>query len=855
MRKIFFSILISFILIILLPFPVRASSQYTRERSEALFHLINWHDYSPKTFTTALDEQKPILLIISAPAWCYWCHVYESEDYLYHPDLYPFINEYFIPIFIDSDRRPDLTKKYLEGGWPSTTIFTPDFRRISGFTGPQDPQALRSYFEQITAFLKDKSFTEFNTDFRYEKTEPIVPEKRYLSEVENAFISYITRVFDPAFGGFILTGSSETQAVQKFPFGFVHKYLLEQYAETGKDIYLTIVQTTFDNQFSDIRELETGYRLYDPVEGGFHRYSTQRDWTKPHYEKMLADQAKLIRAYAHLFTINRNSTVKTALDGSVSFVLSKFYDGEGAFYSSQDAYLEEGYYGLPKGERDSLKPPYIDRTRIMDANSMMINTFLYLYETFGDPVYADISRKSLDFIRDRMIGGKGAFYYYDEQQKKPSLTGQSIANSWAMLAFLNGSTVLGDERYRKAAVQIARFSLDNLYDWDAGGFFERNSKDIEFYAPYEGIELSKPFRENAVFSFAMIRLFLITGEPEYLESGLKTLGFLMAKAGQPDEMYYFLQSSRLVLQNNLTEVYQEKSEDIEQIIRKGREDFFLHKLFSSAGDSSSELHNVPRFGSDLAGAGFIILSALAFLAGILSFLSPCTLPVLSAYFAQGFQARKGKILIHTVFFFFGLATVFSVFGMGATYAGSFFRENRILFTQIAGIVIILFGILEIFGKGFSGLNISLKGSHTTPVGSYLFGGVFALGWSACTGPILASLLLLSATTDTVVRGTALLFIYSLGLAVPLILTSLFFDRMRKKGFWEILRGKPIQLTLLKKHVSIHSTQLISGIILIVLGGLIFNDLLYRLNQLTFETGYVQNLIVRGEEILQNVLIR
>jgi hypothetical protein len=132
----------------------------TRERSEALFHLIDWHEYTPDTFLKALEEQKPIFLLISAPAWCYWCHVYESEDYLYHPELYPYINENFIAIFIDSDKRPDLTKKYLEGGWPSTTIFTPDFRRIFGFSGPQDPHALKEYFEQIINQLKGRSSSQ-----------------------------------------------------------------------------------------------------------------------------------------------------------------------------------------------------------------------------------------------------------------------------------------------------------------------------------------------------------------------------------------------------------------------------------------------------------------------------------------------------------------------------------------------------------------------------------------------------------------------------------------------------------------------------------------------------------------------
>jgi uncharacterized protein YyaL (SSP411 family)/cytochrome c biogenesis protein CcdA len=833
---------------------VFAETKYTRQRSEALFHLIDWHDYSPATFKKALKEQKPVLLILSAPAWCYWCHVYESEDYLYHPDLYPFINENFIAIFIDSDKRPGLTRKYLEGGWPSTTILAPDLRRISGFSGPRDPEILRGYFEQVVNYLKDITFTEFDDVFSYQKTEPIIPKAKQIHEFEQGFLSYIIRSFDDIYGGFILGAPSAGGETQKFPAPFTLKYLLEKYDETGNSDFLHIVQKTFNGQFTDIADLDKGYHLYDPVEGGFHRYSTKRDWGSPHYEKMLGDQARFIRLYTHLQKISPEDRVKNTVNDSVSFVLTRLYDDEGGFYTSQDAFLEEEYYGLPKDERERIGRPYIDRTRIMDANSITISTFLYLYEVFGEMLYEEISRKSLNFIMGNMIGSEGAYYYYDYEREKPFLTGQAVSNSWAMLAFLDGYAVLREEDYLRTSVQLAGYSLDTLYDWNSGGFFERNSKDSELYAPYEVIELSKPFQENAVFSYALLRLYLITGDLVYLESGLKTLGYILARPGGPDEMYYVLKASGLVEDNDLIKVYSGNMERINSLLDKGRANFFLNKLLDREYEETP-LTDLPRLRDDLTDVRFIILVILAFLAGILSFLSPCTLPVLPAYFAQGSRAGKGEILIHTIFFLLGLATVFSIFGMGATLAGSILRENRFIFTKAAAVVIITFGVLEIFGKGFSGLNIYLKGSHRTPIGSYLFGSVFAIGWSACIGPILASLLLLSATTGTVFKGTFLLFIYALGLGIPLIAISLIFDRIKNRTFWRILQGSGIRISLMKKQFSIHSTHLISGLILIVLGTLIFNDYLYTLNKLTFSTDYVQNVIVKGERLLQDFLIK
>lgn len=159
------------------------------------------------------------------------------------------------------------------------------------------------------------------------------------------------------------------------------------------------------------------------------------------------------------------------------------------------------------------------------------------------------------------------------------------------------------------------------------------------------------------------------------------------------------------------------------------------------------------------------------------------------------------------------------------------------------------------GKGFSGLNIRIKSNRKTPIGSYLFGSVFALGWSACIGPILASLLLLSATSGTIIKGSSLLFIYALGLAVPLIIVSLYFDRIKNKKFWNFLQGKIISFSILKKQINIHSTYLISGLILIVIGILIFNDYLYKLNQFALQTNYVQNIMIKGEEFLKNILVR
>jgi cytochrome c-type biogenesis protein len=795
-----------------------------------------------------MKEQKPVYLVLSAPAWCYWCHVYESEDYLYHPDLYPYINEHFIAVFIDSDKRPDLTKQYLEGGWPSTTIFTPDMKRISGFSGPGDHNALKEYLVKVIAYIKDKTFSKRAGQVSYRKLPVIIPDQDNLDKAENMFLDHLITTYDTKFGGF-----SQGRMGQKFPNGFVYKFLLEMYEENRNVDYLNMIRNTFRNQYTEISDMKDTYRLFDPVEGGFHRYSTKEDWTVPHYEKLLGDQAKILRAYAHLLKIDNDQKVRHAVESSVSYITSRLYDKKGAFYSSQDAYLEDGYYGLSEAERQKISPPYIDGTRIMDANSMMISTLLYMYDVFRNKDDRDVALNSLSFIEREMIGEEGAYYFFDYDKNRAFLTGQSISNAWALLAFLDGYDVLGEKNHLETALNIAEYSLKNLYDWNSGAFFKRNSKDIEHFALYEHVDLTKSYEVNAVFSYAMLRLYLKTEDLTYLDSGIKTLGFLLSSSPAGiDEMYYMIRASKLVRNKDLLTEYYQKKDKVRVIVEQGKSDFFLTKLFIENRDENTD--EFPKLKDDMTDSGFLILAGLAFFAGLLSFISPCTLPILPAYFAQSINTGKGEILKNTIFFFLGLATVFSIFGMGASYAGSVLRENRLIVTQVIAVFIIVFGLLEIFGKGFSGLSLQVKGMNRTPVGSFLFGSVFAIGWSACIGPILASLLLISAASVTIVKGTSLLFIYAAGLAVPLIIFSLFFDRISNKRLWKILRGRELSIHLFEREVNIHSTNLISGVTIIILGLLIFNDYLFKLNQFTFQSDYVQEFLFKGEEYLKDIFI-
>jgi cytochrome c-type biogenesis protein len=228
----------------------------------------------------------------------------------------------------------------------------------------------------------------------------------------------------------------------------------------------------------------------------------------------------------------------------------------------------------------------------------------------------------------------------------------------------------------------------------------------------------------------------------------------------------------------------------------------------------------------------LLLIPAAFFAGVLSFLSPCTLPLLPAYFAFSFQASKSNVVVMTLAFFLGLATTMTVLGATATALSLILFQNLRVLTLIGGIIIIAFGVMSMFGFGFTGVKFQNR-PEATVVGSYFYGATFSLGWSACVGPILGAILTLLATQGAgIIQGAFLAFIYALGLGLPLILVATFFSRLGTgTRFWQLLRGKGFTLNIFGRELFLHSTSLLSGLLLISMGILLATGQLTRITQM------------------------
>jgi cytochrome c-type biogenesis protein len=222
----------------------------------------------------------------------------------------------------------------------------------------------------------------------------------------------------------------------------------------------------------------------------------------------------------------------------------------------------------------------------------------------------------------------------------------------------------------------------------------------------------------------------------------------------------------------------------------------LVALFLVVGSLFQSSTPEPAFSFGLQSQSFLVLATLSLIGGVLSFASPCTLPILPAYFAFAFSSDRRHIAANTLAFMLGLGTMFSLLGAGASAIGRVLNQNSDLLLLIGGSAIVIFGLMSLMGKGFSGIIQEGEQRNTSLGGSFAFGLTFAVGWTSCTGPILGAVLTLAATTSSVLQGIMLLFIYTLGLGLPLLFVSTLFGRASRQSlFWRILRGKGWSVTV------------------------------------------------------------
>jgi len=580
---------------------------------------------------------------------------------------------------------------------------------------------------------------------------------------------------------------------------------LEQYEQTGEEHWKNMVETTLQNQYTKLSEIKTNYNLFDPIEGGFHRYGNARDYTPPHYEKMLYDNAKLLQLYSHLAELTSNPLAVEVSKKTFAF-LQNWYDEErGGFAGNSDAFDEHHYYG--KSNRPEERPR-IEWTKYTDWNSDAVIAFFAIGEQTNNQKATVMAEKTLTFFLEEMVDENGPFHYMSVDNER-GVQGNLPDSASLLVASVEGYQKTEKQEFLDGAEAIAQYALANLYDWNGGGFFERNSPNAELYAPDE-LQLTEiPPEENGMIAYALLLLFEKTDDVSYLNAAIKTVGRLSNRVPHLDTGFFLYKAAQYMEQQDSLKIFAEHADEIRVIDEKGLESFFMNRPAAPQKFIAAQEPSTLQ-------SPFLLLLLIALLAGLLSFLSPCTLPILPAYFAAMLKTDPKKQIVMSLSFLAGLSLVFSLLGMSATAIGSFLREHLTIFTQVIGIAIMGFGVMTLMGKGFGGLHIA-KEKPRTAIGSFLFGGALGLSWTPCVGPILVALLALASTLDSSIQGGVLLLVYALGLGVPLIVFSSLLQRLPRDGkCWRVLNGK--------------WSSVVAGLIFVIFGYLIFSGTLYTFNQ-------------------------
>ncbi|MCI0475506.1 MAG: DUF255 domain-containing protein [Anaerolineales bacterium] len=469
-------------------------------------HEINWHEWSDAAFSDAQRQDKPILLGISA-VWCHWCHVMDETSYS-DPEVIRLINERFVAIRVDNDERPDVNRRYNLGGWPTTAFLTPMGEVLTGGTYIP-PAQMTSYLTQVSDLYKNSKQDILQKIAEHEKARKSAQGRERNAKVSPQIVDDVLCAvldhFDPVYGGF---GDAP-----KFPQPDAIQLALERYFATRDERLLPVVTTT-------LSQMARG-GTYDRVAGGFFRYSTTRDWSVPHFEKMLEDNAKLLRVLVHAYRVTRQDIFSDTIQTLTAYVDATLSDpARGGFFGSQDA--DEEYYALSLAERAKLSAPYVDRTFYTDWNALMISAYL---ATGREDLRAS-ALKTLERLWREMYRADTGLFHFCRVDGAPQLENHLSDLAHATRALLDAYQVTGDATHLARAQTLADLALDKLFDAAAGAFWSE---------PGENDSLGllrlrdQALNENAVMADALIALTHFTGEEKYRAAAQRALEFFAAE--------------------------------------------------------------------------------------------------------------------------------------------------------------------------------------------------------------------------------------------------------------------------------------------------------------------------------------
>lgn len=546
-----------------------SKSSYLRK---AASDPVDWYPWSDEAFEKARKEGKPVLLSIGA-VWCHWCHVMALESWQ-DPDTARMVNEWFIPVKVDRDERPEIDKAYQEavnafrgtGGWPLTVFLTPDKQPFYGGTYfPNFPRHGLPSFKEVLmavsqAYKNDPDGVKAVTSqvMKIYGQVPLQKAKTDPVQVDIA-VKDILGKHDRVNGGF--------GTAPKFPHSETLLFLLQRYETTGDSNIWEAIDRS-------LKKMAMG-GIYDQVGGGFHRYSTDASWMVPHFEKMLNDNALLLSAYLLAYQRSGNVYFKHVSEEIISFIIRDLAREPAGFSSSIDADVhgeEGGYfvwaedeikgllgekagafikayhvikegnfeddknilYTIGEADRSAFNAekkilidarykremPYVDHNIITSWNALTITSLIKAYNILGDIKSLEYAIKATDFILDKIYVDGQLYHMFSDS---PSVKGYLEDYACLIESLIELFMAIQDEKYLDAAKKLIIECNERFYDGANGGYFYVDKADrneltqekpiIDYYVP----------APNALMALDLLKCYHLTGEERHMEMAMEIL--------------------------------------------------------------------------------------------------------------------------------------------------------------------------------------------------------------------------------------------------------------------------------------------------------------------------------------------
>ena len=506
-----------------LPSSAQASTLFRFSPRPHRATLVHWRSWGQDAFQEAEQLDKPIFLVISS-SWCQWCHIMD-ETTLSEPSIITILNRDYVSIRVDSDLRPDVNQRYNQNGWPSVLLLSPEGEILWGGVYVPPKQMLyylghiRRYYsehrheisEQVRE-LQDRRFTHKLT-----QALPTVGLRTLLQEERIALTDLplkagdvLRELYDDEYGGFRI------HPHLKFPHPEALELLLMLSQHYHQPDALEMVSYSLEQM------LDGG--LWDKEEGGFYRYSAASDWSMPHTEKMLEENAALLRLLLLTAQTSQSLQWYDYARRLLAYINERLWQPRvGVFSGSQSA--DEEYYEPGSYSRASRQAPSVDTTVYTSWNARMISSYLLGGQILHTPSLNTMAIRALDWLCEHMVHRSGSMYHY-MLNSYPELPWQLADQVWMTRALLDAYDIYERKAYLEMAIALMHFACEELLDEQSGLFY-----DYPENPEAEGRLASReqPLVENAIAAECLLRMSVYSGRQNLKETGLLVLSGCLDK--------------------------------------------------------------------------------------------------------------------------------------------------------------------------------------------------------------------------------------------------------------------------------------------------------------------------------------